>query len=71
MPKGATLTVSYPDAGQMRLNAPPDGSGDTAGLVMTGSGSLRQPPGRALHHPAQGACTAGDVQLSGVQEGGR
>ncbi|QSE74824.1 MSHA biogenesis protein MshQ, partial [Aeromonas media] len=29
--------VSYPDAGQMRLNARHDGSGDTAGLVMTGS----------------------------------
>lgn len=57
----ATLTVSYPDAGQMRLNARHDGSGDTAGLVMTGSDLFVSRPVGLCITPAQGACTAGDV----------
>ncbi|MNC26059.1 hypothetical protein D3C75_741760 [compost metagenome] len=35
--KATLKNVNYPDAGQMRLNARHDGSGDTAGLAMTGS----------------------------------
>ncbi|PJC94653.1 MSHA biogenesis protein MshQ [Aeromonas lusitana] len=54
-----TLTVNYPDAGQMRLNARHDGSGDTAGLVMTGSDLFVSRPVGLCITPTQGVCTAG------------
>lgn len=53
--------VSYPDAGQMRLNARHDGSGDTAGLVMTGSDIFVSRPVGLCITPTQGTCAAGDV----------
>ncbi|MFM4803863.1 DUF6701 domain-containing protein [Aeromonas bivalvium] len=53
--------VSYPDAGQMRLNARHDGSGDTAGLVMTGSDLFVSRPVGLCITPAQGTCAAGDA----------
>ncbi|WP_429109060.1 DUF6701 domain-containing protein [Aeromonas media] len=53
--------VSYPDAGQMRLNARHDGSGDTAGLVMTGSDLFVSHPVGLCITPAQGTCAAGDA----------
>ncbi|WP_429172996.1 DUF6701 domain-containing protein [Aeromonas rivipollensis] len=53
--------VNYPDAGQMRLNARHDGSGDTAGLVMTGSDLFVSRPVGLCITPAQGACAAGDA----------
>ncbi|MFM5026791.1 DUF6701 domain-containing protein [Aeromonas caviae] len=56
-----TLTVSYPDAGQMRLHARHDGSGDTAGLVMTGSDLFVSRPVGLCITPTQGACAAGDI----------
>ncbi|WP_209279900.1 DUF6701 domain-containing protein [Aeromonas taiwanensis] len=56
-----TLTVNYPDAGQMRLNARHDGSGDTAGLVMTGSDTFISRPVGLCITPTQGACSAGDA----------
>lgn len=56
-----TLTVNYPDAGQMRLNARHDGSGDTAGLVMTGSDLFVSHPVGLCITPTQGACAAGDA----------
>ncbi|WP_429148062.1 DUF6701 domain-containing protein [Aeromonas rivipollensis] len=56
-----TLTVNYPDAGQMRLNARHDGSGDTAGLVMTGSDLFVSRPVGLCIMPTQGACAAGDA----------
>ncbi|WP_216366578.1 DUF6701 domain-containing protein [Aeromonas media] len=53
--------VSYPDAGQMRLNARHDGSGDTAGLVMTGSDLfVSRPVGLCINAP-QGACATGNA----------
>ncbi|MGE6285835.1 DUF6701 domain-containing protein [Aeromonas media] len=53
--------VSYPDAGQMRLNARHDGSGDTAGLVMTGSDLfVSRPVGLCIKAP-QGACATGNA----------
>jgi len=66
----ATLTVSYPDAGQMRLNARHDGSGDTAGLVMTGSDLFVSRPVGLCITPAQGACTAGDVSCPVFKKAG-
>ncbi|MFM4943700.1 DUF6701 domain-containing protein [Aeromonas bivalvium] len=53
--------VSYPDAGQMRLNARHDGSGDTAGLVMTGSDLFVSRPVGLCITPTQGTCAAGDA----------
>ncbi|MCS3456748.1 MSHA biogenesis protein MshQ [Aeromonas sp. BIGb0405] len=51
-----TLTVNYPDAGKMQLNARHDGSGDTAGLVMTGSDLfVSRPVGLCIKAP-QGEC---------------
>jgi len=55
-----TLTVNYPDAGQVRLNARHDGSGDTAGLVMTGADPFVSRPVGLCITPTQGACAAGD-----------
>ncbi|MDX7897874.1 DUF6701 domain-containing protein [Aeromonas media] len=53
--------VSYPDAGQMRLNARHDGSGDTAGLVMTGSDLFVSRPVGLCITPTQGTCAAGNI----------
>ncbi|MFQ2484854.1 DUF6701 domain-containing protein [Aeromonas caviae] len=53
--------VSYPDAGQMRLNARHDGSGDTAGLVMTGSDLFVSRPAGLCITPTEGTCAAGDA----------
>ncbi len=59
--KATLKDVSYPDAGQMRLNARHDGSGDTAGLVMTGSGLfVSRPVGLCINAP-QGACATGNA----------
>ncbi|MGY3978106.1 DUF6701 domain-containing protein [Aeromonas mytilicola] len=53
--------VSYPDAGRVQLNARHDGSGDTAGLVMTGSDLFVSRPVGLCITPAQGTCAAGDA----------
>ncbi len=53
--------VSYPDAGQMRLIARHDGSGDTAGLVMTGSDLFVSRPAGLCITPTEGTCAAGDA----------
>ncbi|WP_324023788.1 DUF6701 domain-containing protein [Aeromonas caviae] len=59
--KATLKRVNYPDAGQMRLNARHDGSGDTAGLVMTGSDLFVSRPAGLCITPTQGACAAGDA----------
>ncbi|MFR9703613.1 DUF6701 domain-containing protein [Aeromonas sanarellii] len=59
--KATLKRVNYPDAGQMRLNARHDGSGDTAGLVMTGSDTFVSRPVGLCITPTQGACAAGDA----------
>jgi MSHA biogenesis protein MshQ len=53
--------VSYPDAGRVQLNARHDGSGDTAGLVMTGADIFVSRPVGLCITPTQGTCAAGDV----------
>lgn len=58
--KATLKNVRYPDAGQMRLNARHDGSGDTAGLVMTGSDTFISRPVGLCITPTQGACAAGN-----------
>ncbi|WP_281705258.1 DUF6701 domain-containing protein [Aeromonas taiwanensis] len=59
--KATLKNVRYPDAGQMRLNARHDGSGDTVGLVMTGSDTFISRPVGLCITPTQGACAAGDA----------
>ncbi|MEI4939135.1 MSHA biogenesis protein MshQ [Aeromonas caviae] len=59
--KATLKRVRYPDAGQMRLNARHDGSGDTAGLVMTGSDLFVSRPVGLCITPTQGTCAAGDA----------
>lgn len=59
--KATLKKVNYPDAGQMRLNARHDGSGDTAGLVMTGSDLFVSRPVGLCITPVQGVCAAGDA----------
>ncbi|MGN5056898.1 DUF6701 domain-containing protein [Aeromonas caviae] len=65
-----TLTMKYPDAGQVRLNARHDGSGDTAGLVMTGSDLFVSRPVGLCITPAQVACAAGDANCPVFKKAG-
>ncbi len=68
--KATLKKVSYPDAGQMRLNARHDGSGDTAGLVMTGSDLFVSRPVGLCITPVQGACAAGNISCPVFQKAG-
>nr|WP_157433663.1 DUF6701 domain-containing protein [Aeromonas tecta] len=68
--KATLKKVNYPDAGQMRLNARHDGSGDTAGLVMTGSDLFASRPVGLCITPTQGACTAGNISCPVFKKAG-
>ncbi|MDX7647294.1 DUF6701 domain-containing protein [Aeromonas caviae] len=68
--KATLKSVRYPDAGQMRLNARHDGSGDTAGLVMTGSDLFVSRPVGLCITPAQVACAAGDANCPVFKKAG-
>ncbi|WP_276329629.1 DUF6701 domain-containing protein [Aeromonas bestiarum] len=56
----STMTVSYPDAGQVQLDARYDGTGSEAGLVMLGADQFVARPVGLCITPPQGVCTAGD-----------
>ncbi|MGL6619152.1 DUF6701 domain-containing protein [Aeromonas hydrophila] len=56
----SSMTVTYPDAGQMQLDARYDGTGSEAGLVMTGADQFVARPVGLCITPPQGVCTAGD-----------
>lgn len=56
----STITVKYPDAGQMQLDARYDGTGSEAGLVMTGADQFVARPVGLCITPPQGVCTVGD-----------
>lgn len=58
--KATLKKVTYPDAGQMQLSASHNGSGETAGLVMTGSDTFVARPVGLCLTPPQGVCAAGD-----------
>ncbi|MGR1224675.1 DUF6701 domain-containing protein [Aeromonas veronii] len=58
--KATLKKVTYPDAGQMQLSASHNGSGETAGLVMTGSDTFVARPVGLCITPPQGGCAAGD-----------
>lgn len=56
-----TLTVNYPDAGKMQLNARHEGSGESAGLVMTGADQFVSRPVGLCLRANEGNCPAGDA----------
>jgi len=58
--KATLKKVTYPDAGQMQLSARHNGSGETAGLVMTGSDTFVARPVGLCITPPQGVCAVGD-----------
>ncbi|MGU5846747.1 DUF6701 domain-containing protein [Aeromonas hydrophila] len=56
----STITVKYPDAGKVQLDARYDGTGIEAGLVMTGADQFVARPVGLCITPPQGVCAAGD-----------
>ena len=55
----ATADIRYPDVGRLRLNARYQGSGDDAGLVMSGDGTfVVRPDHFELHVPGNPAATS-------------
>lgn len=58
--KATLKKVTFPDAGQMQLSASHNGSGETAGLVMTGSDKFVARPVGLCITPPQGVCAAGN-----------
>ncbi len=68
----ATVTVTYPDAGQLTLDASFTGSGSEAGLVMTGSDAFVVKPDHihVFSDDANAACPSGDHTCSAFQKAG-
>ncbi|MFM5707260.1 DUF6701 domain-containing protein [Aeromonas veronii] len=56
----STITVKYPDAGKVQLDARYDGTGSEAGLVMLGADQFVARPVGLCITPPQGGCAAGD-----------
>ncbi|KFN18494.1 MSHA biogenesis protein MshQ [Aeromonas bestiarum] len=56
----STITVNYPDAGKVQLDASYDGTGSEAGLVMLGADQFVARPVGLCITPPQGVCAAGD-----------
>ncbi|HHQ4523772.1 TPA: DUF6701 domain-containing protein [Aeromonas veronii] len=56
----STITVNYPDAGKVQLDARYDGTGSEAGLVMLGADQFVARPVGLCITPPQGVCAAGD-----------
>ncbi|MCW0505399.1 MSHA biogenesis protein MshQ [Aeromonas piscicola] len=56
----STITVNYPDAGKVQLDARYDGTGSEAGLVMLGADQFVARPVGLCITPSQGVCAAGD-----------
>ncbi|MEL7595122.1 DUF6701 domain-containing protein [Aeromonas veronii] len=56
----STITVNYPDAGKVQLDASYDGTGSEAGLVMLGADQFVARPVGLCITPPQGFCAAGD-----------
>ncbi|KRW50612.1 MSHA biogenesis protein MshQ [Aeromonas allosaccharophila] len=56
----STITVNYPDAGKVQLDARYDGTGSEAGLVMLGADQFVARPLGLCITPPQGVCAAGN-----------
>jgi MSHA biogenesis protein MshQ len=68
----ATITVAYPDAGQMQLNARHTGSGAEAGLILNGTDSfVSVPVGLAVYSDdPNAACTPASAGCSVLARAG-
>ncbi|WFO51104.1 DUF6701 domain-containing protein [Aeromonas veronii] len=56
----STITVNYPDAGKVQLDARYEGTSSEAGLVMLGADQFVARPVGLCITPPQGVCAAGD-----------
>lgn len=54
----SSITVAYPDAGQVQLDARYDGSGNEAGLIMTGSDQFVARPVGLCITSSSGSCSS-------------
>ncbi len=66
----STMTVSYPDAGQVQLDARYDGTGSEAGLVMLGADQFVARPVGLCITPPQGVCAAGNSSCPVFKQAG-
>ncbi|PMG31917.1 MSHA biogenesis protein MshQ [Shewanella sp. 10N.286.52.C2] len=68
----ADISVNYPDAGQMQLNAQYDGTGEEDGLVMVGADSFVSFPVGLCVKPvdANASCAAGDSSCNVYKKAG-
>ncbi|WP_323971713.1 DUF6701 domain-containing protein [Aeromonas hydrophila] len=66
----SSITVKYPDAGKVQLDARYDGTGNEAGLVMTGADQFVARPVGLCITPPQGICSAGDISCPVFKKAG-
>jgi MSHA biogenesis protein MshQ len=66
----ANLAMTYPDAGQLQLNASFAGAGSESGLSMTGSTTFVSAPFGVAVVPSGGACVAGDSSCAAYVKAG-
>ena len=69
----ATVTVTYPDAGQLTLNSRFDGSGAESGLVMTGGATYVTKPARLYVYSddLNSDCASADLACSAFRQAGQ
>lgn len=66
----STITVNYPDAGKVQLDARYDGTGSEAGLVMLGADQFVARPVGLCITPPQGVCTVGNASCPVFKKAG-
>lgn len=64
------ITVNYPDAGKVQLDARYDGTGSEAGLVMLGADQFVARPVGLCIMPPQGICAAGNSRCPVFKKAG-
>lgn len=66
----STITVKYPDAGKVQLDARYDGTGNEAGLTMLGSDQFVARPVGLCITPPQGVCAVGNASCPVFKKAG-
>ncbi|RSM25814.1 MSHA biogenesis protein MshQ [Aeromonas salmonicida] len=66
----STITVNYPDAGKVQLDALYDGTGNEAGLVMLGADQFVARPVGLCITPPQGVCAVGNASCPVFKKAG-
>lgn len=66
----STMTVKYPDAGKVQLDARYDGTGNEAGLTMLGSDQFVARPVGLCITPPQGVCAVGNASCPVFKKAG-